>query len=163
VQYVNPDGSKRFARESRKEGCFHVLGSTDPVGDLDKADAIVVAEGYATAATLKSLHAETGDPPGRVAFVGIYPHRREFAQLRSQLPRVSSSLIVEGVFSSILRYDTFTPRFCGNSKIFFSQALHRPAPEPIASLSLSVRYETVVGRWDRSSWIFCIIPAYSGP
>ena len=32
VQYVNSDGSKRFARESRKEGCFHVVGSTDPVG-----------------------------------------------------------------------------------------------------------------------------------
>ena len=49
VQYVNSDGSKRFARESRKEGCFHVVGSTDPVGDLNKAAAIVVAEGYATA------------------------------------------------------------------------------------------------------------------
>ena len=72
VQYVNSDGSKRFARESRKEGCFHVVGSTDPVGDLNKADAIVVAEGYATAATLKSLHAETGDPLGRVAFVAAF-------------------------------------------------------------------------------------------
>jgi phage/plasmid primase-like uncharacterized protein len=30
------------------------------VGDLNKAAAIVVAEGYATAATLKSLHAEAG-------------------------------------------------------------------------------------------------------
>jgi putative DNA primase/helicase len=72
VQYVNSDGSKRFARESRKEGCFHVVGSTDPVGDLRKADAIVIAEGYATAATLKSLHAETGDPLGRVAFVAAF-------------------------------------------------------------------------------------------
>jgi conjugative relaxase-like TrwC/TraI family protein len=70
VQYVNSDGSKRFARESRKEGCFHVVGSTDPVGDLNNADTIVVAEGYATAATLKSLHAETGD--GRVAFVAAF-------------------------------------------------------------------------------------------
>jgi len=42
AQYVNSDGSKRFARESRKEGCFHVVGSTDPVGDLSKADAIVL-------------------------------------------------------------------------------------------------------------------------
>jgi phage/plasmid primase-like uncharacterized protein len=42
------------------------------VGDLNKADAIVVAEGYATAATLKSLHAETGDPLGRVAFVAAF-------------------------------------------------------------------------------------------
>ena len=72
VQYVNSDGSKRFARESRKEGCFHVVGSTDPVDDLNNADAIVVAEGYATAATLKSLHAETGDPLGRVAFVAAF-------------------------------------------------------------------------------------------
>ena len=72
VQYVDSDGSKRFARESRKEGCFHVVGSTDPVGDLNNADAIVVAEGYATAATLKSLHAETGDPLGRVAFVAAF-------------------------------------------------------------------------------------------
>jgi phage/plasmid primase-like uncharacterized protein len=32
VQYVNSDGSKRFARDSRKESCFHVVGSTDPVG-----------------------------------------------------------------------------------------------------------------------------------
>jgi hypothetical protein len=48
------------------------VGSTDPVGDLNNADAIVVAEGYATAATLKSLHAETGDPLGRVAFVAAF-------------------------------------------------------------------------------------------
>jgi putative DNA primase/helicase len=72
VQYVNSDGSKRFARESRKEGCFHVVGSTDPVGDLNKAAAIVVAEGYATAATLKSLHAEAGDPRLAVAFVAAF-------------------------------------------------------------------------------------------
>jgi hypothetical protein len=72
VQYVNSDGSKRFARESRKEGCFHVVGSTDPAGDLNNADAIVVAEGYATAATLRSLHAETGDPLGRVVFVAAF-------------------------------------------------------------------------------------------
>src|SRR4029077_13006662 len=66
------DGEKRFARESRKDGCFHVVGSTDPVSDLQKADAIVVAEGYATAATLKSLRAEAGDSLGRVAFVAAF-------------------------------------------------------------------------------------------
>jgi hypothetical protein len=42
------------------------------VGDLSKAAAIVVAEGYATAATLKSLRAEAGDPLGRVAFVAAF-------------------------------------------------------------------------------------------
>jgi putative DNA primase/helicase len=72
VQYVNPDGSKRFAGESRKEGCFHVVGSTGPVGDLSKAGAIVLAEGYATAATLKSLHAEAGDSRLAVAFVAAF-------------------------------------------------------------------------------------------
>ncbi len=72
IQYVAEDGEKRFARESRKDGCFHVVGSTDLVGDLEKAAAIVVAEGYATAATLKSLHAEAGDPLGRVAFVAAF-------------------------------------------------------------------------------------------
>src|SRR5271167_2046054 len=72
IQYVAEDGEKRFARESRKDGCFHVVGSTDPVGDLNNADAIVVAEGYATAATLKSLHAEAGDALGRVAFVAAF-------------------------------------------------------------------------------------------
>jgi putative DNA primase/helicase len=51
VQYVNADGTKRFARDSRKEGCFHVLGGT--IADLNDAHAIVIAEGYATAATLK--------------------------------------------------------------------------------------------------------------
>jgi phage/plasmid primase-like uncharacterized protein len=57
IQYIAEDGEKRFARESRKEGCFHVVGSTDPVGDLKRAAAIVVAEGYANAATLKSVGA----------------------------------------------------------------------------------------------------------
>src|SRR4029077_6683270 len=66
------DGEKRFARESRKDGCFHVVGSTDQLSDLNKAAAIVVAEGYATAATLKSLHTEVGDPLGRVAFVAAF-------------------------------------------------------------------------------------------
>ena len=31
-----------------------------------------MAEGYATAATLKSLHSQAGDPPGRVAFVAAF-------------------------------------------------------------------------------------------
>jgi putative DNA primase/helicase len=51
VQYINADGTKRFARDSRKEGCFHILGGT--IADLNDAHAVVIAEGYATAATLK--------------------------------------------------------------------------------------------------------------
>jgi putative DNA primase/helicase len=50
MQYIQEDGTKRFAKDSRKEGCFHVVG-----GGLDSvasAPALVIAEGYATAATL---------------------------------------------------------------------------------------------------------------
>jgi len=50
MQFINEDGTKRFAKNSRKEGCFHVVG-----GDLDslaKAPALVVGEGYATMSSL---------------------------------------------------------------------------------------------------------------
>lgn len=50
VQYIAEDGTKRFAKDSRKEGCFHVLGGIDKLAD---APVIVIAEGYATAATIK--------------------------------------------------------------------------------------------------------------
>lgn len=49
MQYINEDGTKRFAKNSRKEGCFH------PVGGMNafvSAPAIVIAEGYATAASV---------------------------------------------------------------------------------------------------------------
>lgn len=49
TQYVNNDGRKRFAKNSRKEGCFHPIGGFDGLAD---APTLVVAEGYATAATL---------------------------------------------------------------------------------------------------------------
>jgi phage/plasmid primase-like uncharacterized protein len=50
VQYIREDGTKRFAKDSRKEGCFHVVGGFKR---LEAAPLIVIAEGYATAATLK--------------------------------------------------------------------------------------------------------------
>ncbi|AWN75248.1 zincin-like metallopeptidase domain-containing protein [Legionella anisa] len=50
VQYIAEDGTKRFAKDSRKEGCFHVLGGLEK---LAETPVIVIAEGYATAATLK--------------------------------------------------------------------------------------------------------------
>jgi putative DNA primase/helicase len=46
VQYINEDGTKRFAKDSKKEGCFHVVGGLDKLAD---APAIVIGEGYATA------------------------------------------------------------------------------------------------------------------
>ena len=49
MQYIREDGTKRFAKNSHKEGCFHAIGGLDA---LSKAPAIVIAEGYATAATL---------------------------------------------------------------------------------------------------------------
>lgn len=50
VQYINEDGTKRFAKEARKHGCFHVIGGE--ADTLAKASAIVISEGYATAATV---------------------------------------------------------------------------------------------------------------
>ncbi len=49
MQYTWEDGTKRFAKNSRKEGCFHAVGGMD---ELSRAPAIVIAEGYATACSL---------------------------------------------------------------------------------------------------------------
>lgn len=49
MQYIAEDGSKRFAKDSRKDGCFHAVGGLDA---LAKAPALVISEGYATAGTL---------------------------------------------------------------------------------------------------------------
>ena len=49
MQYIKEDGTKRFAKNSRKEACFHVIGG---FAALTNAPAIVLAEGYATASTL---------------------------------------------------------------------------------------------------------------
>ncbi|WP_373991710.1 zincin-like metallopeptidase domain-containing protein [Duganella sp. BuS-21] len=49
TQYIQSDGTKRFAKDSRKTGCFHAVGGLDA---LAKAPALVIAEGYATASSL---------------------------------------------------------------------------------------------------------------
>lgn len=49
MQYIKEDGTKRFAKNSRKEGCFHALGGLNA---LVTAPALVIAEGYATAASI---------------------------------------------------------------------------------------------------------------
>ena len=49
MQYIQEDGTKRFAKDGRKEGCFHAVEGLDA---LAKAPVIVIGEGYATAATL---------------------------------------------------------------------------------------------------------------
>lgn len=50
AQYINDDGTKRIAKNSRKTGCFHPVGGS--LDELKKAPAIVIAEGYATAVTI---------------------------------------------------------------------------------------------------------------
>ena len=62
VQYITEDGTKRFAKDSKKEGCFHVLGD---LAKLSETPVIVIAEGYATAATIKDA---TGLPAVVSAF-----------------------------------------------------------------------------------------------
>lgn len=47
MQYIQEDGTKRFAKDSKKEGCFHPVGGMDAVAT---APALVISEGYATAA-----------------------------------------------------------------------------------------------------------------
>lgn len=49
MQYILEDGTKRFAKDSRKEGCFHAVGGMEA---LAKAPALVIGEGYATAGSL---------------------------------------------------------------------------------------------------------------
>ena len=34
IQYIKEDGTKRFARESRKHGCFHVVGAANSIDGL---------------------------------------------------------------------------------------------------------------------------------
>ena len=62
VQYIAEDGTKRFAKDSRKEGSFHVLGGLEKLSGMP---VIVIAEGYATAATIKDA---TGLPAVVSAF-----------------------------------------------------------------------------------------------
>src|SRR6516162_1026216 len=67
VQYIKEDGKKRFARESRKHGCFHVIGAANAADGLQKlaiSPVIAIAEGYATAAMV----AKYGNVPAVSAF-----------------------------------------------------------------------------------------------
>jgi putative DNA primase/helicase len=55
VQYIKTDGTKRFAKDSRKHGCFHVVGAPNSAVALQKvagSPVLVIAEGYATAVTI---------------------------------------------------------------------------------------------------------------
>jgi putative DNA primase/helicase len=49
MQTIGADGTKRFTKDSRKEGCFHVIGGMPA---LAQAPALVISEGYATASSV---------------------------------------------------------------------------------------------------------------
>ena len=63
VQYIKEDGTKRFAKNSRKHGCFHVVGAA-ALQKIALSPVVVIAAGYATAATI----AKYGKVPALAAY-----------------------------------------------------------------------------------------------
>ena len=59
TQYIQEDGTKRFAKDSHKEGCFHVVnGGRTPEeapAALAAAPRLMIGEGYATMTTIGSV------------------------------------------------------------------------------------------------------------
>jgi putative DNA primase/helicase len=67
IQYIKEDGTKRFAKNSRKHGCFHVVDAANGAAALQKialSPVVVIVEGYATAATI----AKHGKVPALAAY-----------------------------------------------------------------------------------------------
>jgi len=54
MQYIREDGTKRFAKDSHKEGTFHVVGGGG-MEALAKTPALAIGEGYATAGRLSEV------------------------------------------------------------------------------------------------------------
>ncbi|WP_010188180.1 zincin-like metallopeptidase domain-containing protein [Sphingomonas sp. PAMC 26605] len=59
TQYIQDDGTKRYAKDSHKEGCFHVVnGGRTPeeaLAALEAAPRLMIGEGYATMTTIASV------------------------------------------------------------------------------------------------------------
>ena len=53
LQFIGPDGEKRFLTDGRIKGCYYSIGT------LKGASALCIAEGFATGAT---IHQITGHP-----------------------------------------------------------------------------------------------------
>lgn len=51
TQTVYEDGTKRFAKNGKKEGCFHVVGGMSAIAE---APVLIISEGYATASTVSN-------------------------------------------------------------------------------------------------------------
>lgn len=47
LQFIKPDGSKRFLKDGRSKGCYHPIG-----GQVADKNALLLCEGFATGATL---------------------------------------------------------------------------------------------------------------
>lgn len=58
AQYISEDGEKRFAKNTNKVGAFHVVDGN--AADLKSATSIIIAEGYATAASINEAIKEPG-------------------------------------------------------------------------------------------------------
>lgn len=55
MQTINAGGSKRFVDGSRTKHCFHALGGRSQLHEAAKNGVVVIAEGYATAATVADI------------------------------------------------------------------------------------------------------------
>lgn len=59
TQYIQDDGTKRYAKDSHKEGCFHVVngGKTaeEALAALEAAPRLMIGEGYATMNTIGTV------------------------------------------------------------------------------------------------------------
>jgi putative DNA primase/helicase len=54
-QSIHEDGTKLFTKQSKKMGCFHLVGQPNgSLTSLYRSNAIIIAEGYATAASIHS-------------------------------------------------------------------------------------------------------------
>jgi putative DNA primase/helicase len=62
LQFISGDGGKKFLKGGKMQGCFHVLGN------LQGAKSILIAEGYATAATVYEATCVAPLVPTVVAF-----------------------------------------------------------------------------------------------
>jgi phage/plasmid primase-like uncharacterized protein len=91
IQYVNQDATKRFAKDSRKDACFHVLGSGKMASD---AETIVIAEGFATAATLKEAYDASNPTQERVTFIAAFDAGNVPSVARSVRERYPEAKIV---------------------------------------------------------------------
>lgn len=58
AQYIDADGNKRFAKNTNKVGAFHIVEGN--AADLKSATSIIIAEGYATAASINEAVKEPG-------------------------------------------------------------------------------------------------------